>query len=163
MVSLLQGTQNLTSRRWCFVWIVTLPSLVKRTQIYLFCKFGRLVKLSPSVLRKAGVQCICVCRPLDMEKNTLQLDTRWAGLVTIVEDSAMISADSEATTSSRVRQHLISGRNLKHTLSAPVYKYIFEHRLPNKVYVSCLHVRGVNYPYIRWWVKKNGMMLTIRY
>ena len=124
-MSLLEHVQNLIS--------TVFPSLANRIQLYLFCKYARLVKLSPSILRRAKIRCICVCRPVEAIRISDQLELRWHDLTTVVEDAAMLSVATESISSARIRQSIMNGEHVEHAVSAAVNEYAKQHRLAQKV------------------------------
>lgn len=109
------------------------PAVADTVQIYLFCKYTRLVKLSPSGLRKANIQCICVCRPAEVIKIVQQLEPQWRGLVTVVEDTEMLPVEMATISSSRIRRNIINGVDVASAVTAAVNQYARENRLAEKV------------------------------
>lgn len=113
--------------------VTAIPTTADAVQIYLFCKYTRLVKLSPAALRRANVQCICVCRPAETSKIIEQLESHWRGLVTVVEDTEMLPVQLASISSSRIRRSIINGVDIANAVTAAVDDYAREHRLAEKV------------------------------
>lgn len=83
------------------------------------CKFlgydflSQIHHLNPTMLRTGGFGVITVCRPLEKERLLKELSPSLRNIAILVEDSAILSAELERTSSTMVR---VSGRRNAQTL-----------------------------------------------
>lgn len=59
--------------------------------------------LNPAMLRAGGFGVITVCRPLEKERLLKELSPSFRNIAIVVEDSAILSAELEKTSSTMVR------------------------------------------------------------
>ena len=111
------------------------PELTLPVRFVLLVAPDQLLRLNLEELRDAGHECITVCRPQEHERLLAQMGTRWRHVAHVVEDNALLSADLESTSSSKLRQALITGRLDAITPKVPgaVRDYIKRHHIAEKM------------------------------
>lgn len=68
--------------------------------------------LNPAMLRAGGFGIITVCRPLEKERLLKELSPNFRNIAILVEDSTILSAELERTSSNMVRKKTESdGKN----------------------------------------------------
>ena len=94
-----------------------------------------LLTLNLEELREAGHECITICRPQEHERLVAQLGSRWSQIAHVVEDSALLSADLEKTTTAHIRRDMTATTNptVASMLPRAVRDYISRHKIADKM------------------------------
>lgn len=134
------------ARRRILDYVTTLDGIRQNGTLVVFLVAAdELVRLDLPEICDAGHQCITICRPQEHERLKAQLGSRWRRVAHVVEDLALLSAEYEAATSTKIRKDLLligRGDCNRHqttttkTLSLlpdAVRHYIFRNRIAQKV------------------------------
>ena len=111
------------------------PELTLPVRFVLLVAPDQLLRLNLEELRDAGHECITVCRPQEHERLLAQMGTRWRHVAHVVEDNALLSADLESTSSSKLRRALIAGRidDIAPKVPRAIKDYIKRHHIAEKM------------------------------
>ena len=111
------------------------PGIVAPVRFVLLVAPDQLLRLNLDELKDAGHECITVCRPQEHERLLAQMGTRWRHVAHVVEDNALLSAELESTSSSKLCQALVVGRVIEITPKVPgaVTEYIRRHHIAEKM------------------------------
>jgi len=111
------------------------PELTSPVRFVLLVAPDQLLRLNLEELRDAGHECITVCRPQEHERLLAQMGTRWRHVAHVVEDNALLSADLESTSSSKLRRALIAGRidDIAPKVPRAIKDYIKRHHIAEKM------------------------------
>ncbi|CAM9163597.1 unnamed protein product, partial [Laminaria digitata] len=77
----------------------TFPSHAGDISILYMCQTSQIHHLNPTMLRTGGFGVITVCRPLEKERLLKELSPSLRNIAILVEDSAILSAELERTSS----------------------------------------------------------------
>jgi len=100
--------------------------------VYL-CGGNHLLTLSPKAMREEGFGCIAVCRPGQVDELLRQVPQAWTGIAHVVEDTAVLSRELELSSSTRVRNELIQGRDVSEKVGVAVEKYLEQNKIMEKI------------------------------
>lgn len=126
------------------LFVERFPTVSKPVRLVFLVAPDELLRLNLDELRTAGYECITICRPQEYERLLAQLGSRWTSVAYVVEDSALLSAELEATSTAKLRRDLVKNQTVTCTMSTilpcAVKDYILRHRIPEKVSASLLFV-----------------------
>ena len=66
------------------------------------------------------------------------MGSRWNGVITIVEDNAVVDAALDVVSSRKVRDRLRAGEAVAHLVGSRIAQYCNEHRIAPKVRAYCI-------------------------
>lgn len=84
-------------------------------------------------MREEGFGCIAVCRPGQVDELLRQVPQAWTGIAHVVEDTAVLSRELELSSSTRVRNELIQGRDVSEKVGVAVEKYLEQNKIMEKI------------------------------
>lgn len=102
-------------------------------KIYYLCKSNSVVKLSPQALRALNANVISVCRTPEADILKSQLNSKWNGIIHVVEDSAILDASLDQVTSRKVRDKIKMGDSVEQLVGSKINDYVMAHRVQQKV------------------------------
>ncbi len=100
-------------------------------RVMFLCGADHLLQIGPSTIKDFG--CVCVSRPGFMEELLAVMGDRYAGLVHLVEDDAVMSPALDRASSTRVRQRIKDGESVLELVGPRVDRYMREQRIPQKL------------------------------
>jgi len=111
------------------------PNLAVPVRFVLLVAPDQLLRLNLDELKDAGHECITICRPQEHERLLTQMGTRWRSVAHVVEDNALLSAELESTSSSKLRQALVAGKvdQVYRKVPGSVVEHIRRHRIAEKM------------------------------
>lgn len=96
-------------------------------------KPNNVVMLSPQALRSQSFHVIAVCRSYETDALRSQLGSKWNGIITVVEDSAILDASLDQVTSRRVRDKIKLGESVEQLVGSKINDYVIANRIQQKV------------------------------
>mmetsp|Transcript_45153 Transcript_45153/g.78862 ORF Transcript_45153/g.78862 Transcript_45153/m.78862 type:complete len:705 (-) Transcript_45153:156-2270(-) len=122
-LSLLEHTQSIIFEQFPDIEI----------KVMFVCKPNMVPKLSPVALRDANFGVVTVCRTpeSDLLRNTLS--AKWNGVITVVEDTAILDASLDIITSRKVRDKMKAGLSVEQLVGEKINEYVQIHKLGPKM------------------------------
>ncbi|GMH68473.1 hypothetical protein TL16_g04939 [Triparma laevis f. inornata] len=94
---------------------------------------NNLPKLSVPALKERKCNCLCICRPMQVDILLKQITNEWKNVAYVLEDTAILSNDLEGINSSRVRSDAIAGKDISKQTNKKVANYIKKHKIAEKM------------------------------
>ncbi|GMH92543.1 hypothetical protein TrST_g7253 [Triparma strigata] len=94
---------------------------------------NNLPKLSVPALKERKCNCLCICRPMQVDILLKQITKEWKYVAYVLEDTAILSNDLEGINSSRVRSDAIAGKDISKQTNKKVANYIKKHKIADKM------------------------------
>lgn len=102
-------------------------------KVLYLCKANLVPKLSPLILRELNYGVVCVTRPPDSDTLRASIGSRWNGLITLVEDTAVLDANLDVVSSRKVRDRLRAEADVSHLVGDRIALYCVEQRIGPKM------------------------------
>lgn len=102
-------------------------------KVLYLCKGNAIPNISPQVLRSINSGCVCVSRPPEIDHIRNSIGSKWNGLMTVVEDTAILDSSLDIVSSRSVRQKIMSGEPIAQYLGDLVEAYVKSHRIGLKM------------------------------
>eukprot|EP01039_Chlorochromonas_danica_P000427 gene426-461_t len=122
-LSLLEHSQNILKIRF--------PDF--SIKLFYMTKPNNVVMLSPQALRSQSFHVIAVCRSYETDALRSQLGSKWNGIITVVEDSAILDASLDQVTSRRVRDKIKLGESVEQLVGSKINDYVIANHIQQKL------------------------------
>ena len=122
-LSLLEHTQQMIAEQFADVEI----------KVLFVCKPNLVPKLSPQALREQSLGVVTVCRTPESDTLRVSLSAKWNGVITVVEDTAILDASLDIVTSRKVRDKIKLGQTVEQLVGEQINDYVLQHHLGAKV------------------------------
>lgn len=102
-------------------------------KIFYLCKPGLIPMLSPVAMKQNNFHVLCVCRPPESDELRASLGSKWNGVLSVVEDDAILDCSMDIITSKEVREKIKKGTNVAHLMGGVAEEYLQFHNIGNKM------------------------------
>jgi nicotinic acid mononucleotide adenylyltransferase len=126
---LIQASFPSSSNDSTFVPGVHVPDI----RLVYVCKGNSVPKLSPQALKSLPCHCVSVCRTQESDILRTSLTGKWNGVISVVEDAAILDASFDMVTSRKVRDKIKAGESVETLVGGKIQEYCLMHKLGPKM------------------------------
>jgi nicotinic acid mononucleotide adenylyltransferase len=102
-------------------------------KIFYLCKPALIPMLSAAAMKQNNFHVVCVCRPPESEYLRASLGAKWNGVITVVEDEAILDCSMDIITSKEVRDRIKKGANVANLMGGVAEEYLQYHKMGAKM------------------------------
>ena len=108
-------------------------------KIFYLCKPNVIPMLSPTAMKQANFNCLCVCRAPDSDYLKRDLSSRWNGVISVIEDEAILDCSIDMISSKDVRAKIKAYESVAQLMGGVADDYLIMHKIAAKVIiVQCM-------------------------